>query len=194
MPPIASDGRPDAQQQLIAGIALYLRGDVVIVGIDVAFVAAQRLAVQKCVRVTIGGVEFEAHAAAGHLPWNAEALAVPPLLVADPIGIVRAEPGRVQPLYVRAAGHADLAPLRRGPAAFLAPSQFPLAIQREGGRIERRRIRFSLRASITVLSACRCGNVKAISVRPPAPVASKRREPMPVQSSLPSRITMPSAT
>jgi len=58
--PVVSDRRPDAHQQLVFRVELHLPGHVVIVGIDVAFVAAERVPVQECVGIIVGGVEFEA--------------------------------------------------------------------------------------------------------------------------------------
>jgi len=137
--PVVSDRRPDAHQQLVFRVELHLPGHVVIVGIDVAFVAAERVPVQECVGIIVGGVEFEAQLLSGHGLRNPEALAVPPLLVADPVGIVGVDLSRVQPLYMRASWYAHLAPLRVRPGALFSPRQLPLAVQGEDGRLKRGR-------------------------------------------------------
>src|SRR6266478_6881815 len=142
--PVRIHRRPGADEQLVGGVRAGLGRNVVFVGIHIALVPAKARAVEPGVGVIVGGFKLQTQPSPGETLRNIEGSTIPPFLVTDPLGVAAVDLGGVKPLRVRAAGDFDCAPApplrteRRGwrAGALLAPSQFPLAIERNGVRLE----------------------------------------------------------
>ena len=93
--------------------------------------------VEPDIGVVIRGLELQPEPFSGKPLGHGEGAAIPPFLGADPLGIPVIDLGRLQPLRVGAAGDLDGAPAIGGRTrALLAEGQLPIAIEREGIRLE----------------------------------------------------------
>src|SRR5690242_18442252 len=101
--------------------------------------AAQIRSIQIGVGVVIGRVELETQTPARETRGDLKLFAVPPFLIADPVGFVRVVLGWRQNLRMDGSWDLDVRPFRLWTGALFAVREFPIAIQRNGVRPERRR-------------------------------------------------------
>ena len=156
VPPVVADGRPHAHQNLVVAARARLPGDVVLVRVDVALVPSDADAIDVDVGVVIGGVELQPQPLPSKALGHAETPPVPPLFTADPLGRMRVDLLRLQPLRVGRAGYLYGAPARRGRSrAFLGEGQLPRAVQAQ--RVEAKGSRRRM-AHLDVWLACGRGH------------------------------------
>ena len=111
MPPIVINRGPHAHRDEVFASEIQVIANFKIVRINVAFVSAERFAVEPDIGIVIRGAELQTQALAFHRNRHAKALAIPPLFEADPFRLVRIV-GRVfQNLRVDRAGHLNGLPV-----------------------------------------------------------------------------------